>query len=235
MKNVNRKKQLYFDFGRDYEANFENFFFSGRNKLLKSELENFFKGTTNQNIFLAAEKGNGKTFLLNSIHNNEHLEDQKLIYIDVASLNEEENYFAELNNFDLVCLDNIDETSKILEVQIFNLINQCKDSSTNLLFASSQHPERLNFLPDLISRFKAFKQYKIHPIKDEDVEDCIKFVVSKLKLNYSEELINYFSKRIKRDFFSIKSTIQAFDKFLYSEQKQPTKISAASFLKLYFD
>ena len=231
MKNVNRKKQLYFDFGRDYEANFENFFFSGRNKLLKSELEIFFNGTSNQNIFLAAEKGNGKTFLLNSILNNEHLEDQKLIYIDVASLHEEEDYFAELNNFDLVCLDNIDETSKSLEVQIFNLINECKDSSTNLLFASSQHPERLNFLPDLISRFKAFKQYKIHPITDEDVEDCIKFVVSKLKLNYSEELINYFSKRIKRDFFSIKSTIQAFDKFLYSEQKQPTKISAASFLK----
>ena len=231
MKNVNRKKQLFFDFGRDYEANFENFFFSRRNKLLKSELQNFFNGTTNQNIFLTAEKGNGKTFLLNSILNNEHLEDQKLIYIDVASLHEEENYFAELSNLDLICLDNVEGTSKVLEVQIFNLINQCKDSSTNLLFASSKHPDNFDFLPDLISRFKAFKQYKIHSITDEDVVDCIEFVVSKLKLNYSEELINYFSKRIKRDFFSIKSTIQAFDKFLYSEQKQPTKISAASFLK----
>ena len=231
MKNVNRKKQLFFDFGRDYEANFENFFFSTRNKLLKSELENFFNDKSCQNIFLTADKGNGKTFLLNSILNNEQLDHQKLIYIDVASLHEEKNYFAELDNFDLVCLDNIDETSKTLEVQIFNLINECKNSSTNLLFASSQHPERLNFFPDLISRFKAFKQYKIHSITDEDVEDCIKFVVSKLKLNYSEDLVNYFSKRIKRDFFSIKSTIQAFDKFLYSEQKQPTKISAASFLK----
>ena len=43
MKNINRKKQLFFDFGRDYEANFDNFFFSKKNKLLKSELENNFR------------------------------------------------------------------------------------------------------------------------------------------------------------------------------------------------
>ena len=27
MKNINRKKQLFFDFGRDYEADFDNSFF----------------------------------------------------------------------------------------------------------------------------------------------------------------------------------------------------------------
>ena len=234
MKNVNRKKQLFFDFGRDYEANFDNFFFSKKNKLLKSELENFLNGETNQNIFLTANNGYGKTFLLNSILNHENLQHLKVIYIDVALLNQEKNYFIELSNFDLICLDNIDETYKSVEVQIFNLINQCKDCSTNLLFASSNHPSNLDFMPDLVSRFKAFRQFRIHSIADDDVKECIKFVISKLKLNYSEDLTNFFSTRIKRDFLSIKSTIQDFDKFLYSEQKQPTKISAASFLKNYF-
>ena len=115
-------------------------------------------------------------------------------------------------------------------MQIFNLINQCKDSSTNLLFASSTHPDSFEFLPDLVSRLKAFKQYRINSIADDDVVECLNFVVTKLKLNYSEDLINYFSTRIKRDFLSIKTAMQDFDKFLYSEQKQPTKISAASFL-----
>ena len=136
-----------------------------------------------------------------------------------------------MSNFDLICLDNVDQTAKTLEVQIFNLINQCKDSSTNLLFASSHHPDSFDFLPDLVSRFKAFKQYRINAIEDDDVIDCLNFVASKLKLNYPEDLINYFSTRIKRDFLSIKTTMQDFDKFLYSEQKQPTKMSAASFLK----
>ena len=225
-----RKKQLFFDFGRDYEANLDNFFFSSKNKPLQSELENFLNGAESQNVFLTADSGNGKTFLLNSILNHELLQNLQLIYIDVASLNKEKNYFDELSNFDLICLDNVDQTAKPLEVQIFNLINQCKDSSTNLLFASSSHPDNFQFLPDLVSRLKAFKQYRINSIADDDVVECLNFVVTKLKLNYSEDLINYFSTRIKRDFLSIKTAMQDFDKFLYSEQKQPTKISAASFL-----
>ena len=233
MNNINRNKQLFFDFGRDYKANLDNFFFSSKNKLLKSELENFLNGTVSQNIFLTASNGNGKTFLLNSILNHELLQNLQVIYIDVALLQEEKNYFDELSNFDLICLDNVDQTAEPLEVQIFNLINQCKDSSTNLLFASSNHPDSFDFLPDLVSRFKAFKQYRINGITDDDVVHCLNFVASKLKLNYSEELINYFSTRIKRDFSSIKITMQDFDKFLYSEQKQPTKMSAASFLKDY--
>lgn len=231
MKNVNRKKQLFFDFGRDYEANLDNFFFSSKNKLLKSELENFLNGAVSQNVFLTASNGNGKTFLLNSMLNHELLQNLQVIYIDVALLKQGKNYFDELSNFDLICLDNVDQTAKTLEVQIFNLINQCKDSSTNLLFASSHHPDSFDFLPDLVSRFKAFKQFKINAIADDDVIDCLNFVASKLKLNYPEDLINYFSTRIKRDFLSIKTTMQDFDKFLYSEQKQPTKMSAASFLK----
>ncbi|MAK16833.1 MAG: hypothetical protein CMQ70_02580 [Gammaproteobacteria bacterium] len=231
MKNINRKKQLFFDFGRDYEANLDNFFFSSKNKLLKSELENFLNGAVSQNVFLTASNGNGKTFLLNSMLNHELLQNLQVIYIDVALLKQGKNYFDELSNFDLICLDNVDQTAKPLEVQIFNLINQCKDSSTNLLFASSHHPDSFDFLPDLVSRFKAFKQYRINAIADEDVVDCLNFVASKLKLNYPEDLINYFSTRIKRDFLSIKTTMQDFDKFLYSEQKQPTKMSAASFLK----
>ena len=81
MKNVNRKKQLFFDFGRDYEANLDNFFFSSKNKPLQSELENFLNGAESQNVFLTADSGNGKTFLLNSILNHELLQNLQLIYI----------------------------------------------------------------------------------------------------------------------------------------------------------
>ena len=54
-------------------------------------------------------------------------------------------------------------------------------------------------------------------------------------LKFSAEVIDYLSVRVRRDFFSIKKTLQDFDKFLYSEKKQPTKISAASFLKSYLN
>ena len=64
MKNINRKNQLFFDFGRDYEANLENFFFSSKNSILKSELNEIIEGSTNQKLFITAHEADGKTFFI---------------------------------------------------------------------------------------------------------------------------------------------------------------------------
>ena len=39
MENITTRNQLYFDFGRDYDASLENFFFSNKNQVLKNELK----------------------------------------------------------------------------------------------------------------------------------------------------------------------------------------------------
>ena len=235
MKNINRKNQLYFDFGRDYEADLDNFFFSSKNSILKSELSEILEGSKNQKLFITANEADGKTFLLNSFLNHNKIKELQSIYIDVSTLNKNENYLEGLASFDLVCLDNIHKIGPNLEIQIFNLINECKATKTNLIFASNGNPNELNYFPDLISRFNEFKRSRINPLDDDDVIECITFVTQKLNLDYSEELIQFISLRIRRDFYSIKKTLQDFDKFLYSEKKQPTKISAASFLKFYLN
>lgn len=235
MKNINRKNQLYFDFGRDYEANLENFFFSSKNNILKSELNEIIEGSTNQKLFITAQVADGKTFLLNSLLNHNRIKELQSIYIDVSSLKNDKNYLEGLSSFDLVCLDNVHKIADNLEIQIFNLINECKATTTNLILASNENPNELNYLPDLISRFNEFKRCRINPIDDDNVIECIEFVALKLNLDFSKELIEFISVRIRRDFFSIKKTLQDFDKFLYSEKKQPTKISAASFLKSYLN
>ena len=235
MKNINRKNQLYFDFGRDYEANLENFFFSSKNNILKSELNEIIEGSTNQKLFITAQVADGKTFLLNSLLNHNRIKELQSIYIDVSSLKNDENYLEGLSSFDLVCLDNVHKIADNLEIQIFNLINECKATTTNLILASNENPNELNYLPDLISRFNEFKRCRINPIDDDNVIECMEFVALKLNLDFSKELIEFISVRIRRDFFSIKKTLQDFYKFLYSEKKQPTKISAASFLKSYLN
>ena len=235
MKNINRKNQLYFDFGRDYEANLENFFFSSKNNILKSELNEIIEGSTNQKLFITAQVADGKTFLLNSLLNHNRIKELQSIYIDVSSLKNDENYLEGLSSFDLVCLDNVHKIADNLEIQIFNLINECKATTTNLILASNENPNELNYLPDLISRFNEFKRCRINPIDDDNVIECMEFIALKLNLDFSKELIEFISVRIRRDFFSIKKTLQDFDKFLYSEKKQPTKISAASFLKSYLN
>ena len=59
------------------------------------------------------------------------------------------------------------------------------------------------------------------------------FVAKKLDLDFSEDIIQFISKRVRRDFSSIKNTIQQLEKFLYSEKKEPTKKSVSSFFKEY--
>ena len=75
--------------------------------------------------------------------------------------------------------------------------------------------------------------FYINEIDGEEVLECIKFVAKKLDLNFSEDVIDFISKRSRRDFFSVKKTIQDLEKFLYSEKKEPTKNSVSSFFKEY--
>ena len=69
MENVTRKNQLYFDFGRDYDASLENFFFSSKNQVLKNELSEVIQSDQKKDIFISGTSGSGKTFLLNSLLN----------------------------------------------------------------------------------------------------------------------------------------------------------------------
>ena len=233
MKNITRKNQLYFDFGRDYDASLENFFFSSKNQVLKNELIETLTFEQKKDIFIVGANNSGKTFLLNSLLNHEESLSKANIYIDLSELDGSKDYFADLNQFDLICLDNFDKINKKIEVQIFNLINECRATPINLIFASSLNPSELSFMPDLISRLKQMNYFYINEIEDQEVLECIMFVAKNLNLDFSEDVMRFISKRIRRDFSSIKNTIQQLEKFLYSEKKEPTKKSVSSFFKEY--
>ena len=233
MKNITRKNQLYFDFGRDYDASLENFFFSSKNQVLKNELIETLNFEQKKDIFIMGANNSGKTFLLNSLLNHEESLSKANIYIDLSELDGSKDYFADLNQFDLICLDNFDKINKKIEVQIFNLINECRTTPINLIFASSLNPSELSFMPDLISRLKQMNYFYINEIEDQEVLECIMFVAKKLDLDFSEDVIQFISKRVRRDFSSIKIAIQQLEKFLYSEKKEPTKKSVSSFFKEY--
>tara|TARA_B100001250_G_scaffold216942_1_gene186100 strand:- start:672 stop:1379 length:708 start_codon:yes stop_codon:yes gene_type:complete len=234
MKNITSKNQLYFDFGRDYSATLENFFFSSKNQVLKNELNEVINAEQKKDIVISGPANSGKTFLLNSLLNHEDSASKANIYIDLSELDGTKDYFADLSQFNLICLDNLEKINKEMEIQVFNLINLSKDSPLNLIFSSNFNPSELSFMPDLVSRLKQMNYFYINEIEDEEVLDCIVFIVKKLDLEFSDDVIEFISKRTRRDFSSIKKTIQELEKFLYSEKKEPTKISVSSFFKEYY-
>ena len=71
MENITKKNQLFFDFGRDYDAELTNFFFSKKNQVLKNELIEVIDSGQTKDIFISGKNSSGKTFLLNSLLNNQ--------------------------------------------------------------------------------------------------------------------------------------------------------------------
>ena len=200
MENITRKNQLYFDFGRDYDASLENFFFSNKNQVLKNELSEAIQSDQKKDIFISGASGSRKTFLLNSLLNHKENISNLIYTLIYLNLMEVKDYFADLNQFDLICLDNLDKINKEMEVQTFNLINECKDSSTNLIFACNVSPSELSYLPDLVSRLKQMNYFYINEIGDEEVLGCIKFVTKKLDLDFSDDVMEFISKKNKKRF-----------------------------------
>ena len=184
MINITKKKQLYFDFGRDYEASLENFFFSSKNQVLKNELIETLNFEQKKDIFIMGANYSGKTFLLNSLLIHDKSLSKANIYIDLSELDGSKDYFADLNQFDLICLDNFDRINKKMEVQIFNLINECRATPINLIFASSLNPSELSFMPDLISRLKQMNYFYINEIEDQEDLECKMIIAKKLNLDF---------------------------------------------------
>ena len=234
MKNITSKKQLFLDFGRDYDASLSNFFFSKANEIIKNEIHSLMQSNDKNDLFIYGENEVGKTFLLNSILNDAPNSSQT-IYIDLSKLNEEKDYFSDFENFDLICLDNLDSLNQDLEIQIFNLINASKASGTSLIFASGVPVSELQVFPDLYSRLKEINFFTLKSLDGDETLDCLNFLAPKLDLHIHADALELIAKKIKRDFLSIKQALIDLDKYLYSEKKQPTKMSAASFLKIYFD
>ena len=234
MKNITSKKQLFLDFGRDYDASLSNFFFSKANEIISNEIHLLLQSNDKNDLFIYGENAAGKTFLLNSILNDAPNSSQT-IYIDLSKLSEEKDYFSDFENFDLICLDNLDSLNQSLEIQIFNLINASKASGTSLIFASGVPVSQLQVFPDLYSRLKEINFFTLKNLDGDEALDCLNFLAPKLDLHIHADSLELIAKKIKRDFLSIKQALIDFDKYLYSEKKQPTKMSAASFLKIYFD
>ncbi len=232
MKNITSKRQLFLDFGRDYDASLSNFFFSKADQVLKNEILAVLQFQKKKDLFITGGNSSGKTFLLNSILNDAEIS-KKTIYVDLSKLTQNQNYFKDFETFDLICLDNIDLMHANLEIQLFNLINDSRTSEASLILASSQPLNLIKVFPDLFSRLKEINFFKLNPIDGDEANECLAFLAPKIGLHIEHDALDLISKKIRRDFKSIKKALIEFDKFLYSEKKQPTKMSAASFLKNY--
>ena len=151
---MSNPRQLALQIQINERASLENFFISKNNYKTIQMLENILTSKNKSaQIFIDDLGSNGKSYLLQAICNDFSYSNNSTIYIPMQkALNLEPSILEGVSDLSLVCLDDIDLINNHREWQIalFNLINDCYEKECLLLLSGNIN--RLEVIPDLISR-----------------------------------------------------------------------------------
>lgn len=147
-------------------------FYPGSNQELIEHLKKTVAGTGEQFIFLWGNRGHGKSHLLHACCDSAFNQHTSSFYLDLsAPTSADPVLFTGLENFEIVCMDNIDALAGLTEWELgfFNFFNLHRDSKHRLILSASRSPRSLLFtLPDLQTRMNWGLSLKIKPHDDDD-------------------------------------------------------------------
>lgn len=147
-------------------------FYPGNNQEIIDHLKKTVAGTGEQFIYLWGEAGLGKSHLLQACCQLASNQNISVFYFDLPNnaLTDPE-FFTGLDQFEIVCLDNIDliSASDDWELSFFNFFNRLRDCNHRIILSASKTSNTLGFkLPDLQTRLNWGLPLKIQPLNDDD-------------------------------------------------------------------
>ena len=147
-------------------------FYPGSNQEIVGQLKRTVSGIGEQFVFLWGNAGHGKSHLLQACCQDAFTQEINAFYLDLAdSTAINPGLLTGLEDFELVCLDNIDSLAhrEDWELALFNFFNLHRERKHRLLLSASSAPNTLGFiLPDLKTRMNWGLSIKIQPLDDDD-------------------------------------------------------------------
>ncbi len=202
---MNNPKQLIFPFQINQKASFENFFCSSDNRYLVNRLSDFVSSNDADELIIGGEKGAGKSFLIQAICNELASKDKKFAFIPMKkAINMGIDIFQDLASLDVVCVDDMQLilASEEWEKALFNLINDCQQTSCSLILSigATQPLDEVTRLPDLLSRIKRMEFLTLRAVQDEQLQQALKFVSEQLDINIDTAELDFLLKHQTRKF-----------------------------------
>ena len=116
---------------------------------------------------------------------------------------------SELN---LICIDDVDQINKRREweIALFNLINECYEKECLLLFSGSVN--KLEAIPDLVSRIKKMEILRLEAIDDDELLEATQAISKNLNIKISDKNLNYLMNNSRRDIKTIFRTLSQLEK-----------------------
>ena len=84
-----------------------------------------------------------------------------------------------------------------METELFNLINECYQKECFLLLSGNIN--KIQAIPDLISRIKRMQILRLDAIDDDELFDATQSISSNLNIKISLKNLNYLINHSKRD------------------------------------
>ncbi len=194
---------------------FSDFFPASNGETLK-HLQNTSRGEGEPFVFLWGDPGQGKTHLLLACCQEAFNLGVESFYFDITNPTVLKNpeLLAGLENFDLVCLDNIQALAgkQDWEIALFNFFNQHRDKHNRLILTARSAPNTLGFLlPDLKTRINWGLSLKINPLTDDEKLALISHKAHQMGTEIAPQAARFLLTRYDRSLESIWTALDKLD------------------------
>jgi DnaA family protein len=205
------------------EANFDSYF-AGENQEVVAILKEFVDRSSWPCIYIAGNKGAGKSHLLQASSQLGSSLGLQTFYLPMKE-DLSPQILEDLDVFSLVCLDNLEIVAGnlIWEEAIFHFFNRALQSKTRLLFAGEKLPRALSFLmPDLSSRLASGITYFLKPLNDNDKLQLLKLRARIRGFELNDDVGQYLLNHYPRDMCALLELFELLDQASLAAQHRLT-------------
>jgi len=211
---MSNPRQLALQIQINERASLNNFFVSKNNNKTIQVLKNIlFSSDSGAQIFIDDLGSNGKSYLLQAICNDFSNSNNSSIYIPMKeAINLDTSILEGVSELNLICIDDVDQINKRREweIALFNLINECYEKECLLLFSGSIN--KLEAIPDLVSRIKKMEILRLEAIDDDELLEATQAISKNLNIEISDKNLNYLINNSRRDIKTIFRTLSQLEK-----------------------
>ncbi len=207
-------KQLPLSFEFKANQRFDDYY-AGCNLETVSLLQDAIVNQTETQVFIWGESGLGKSHLLRACCDKAQQVNKTSFYFDFnTSKLPEPDLLTGLEQFDLVCLDNIEKivSLAIWEVAFFNFFNQHRELGNTLILAAHCPPNELSInLPDLKTRLNWGLTLKLKTLGDDDKIAALIFKAGQMGFEISVQTARYILSHCDRDLNYLWALLETLD------------------------
>lgn len=212
--------QLVLSFTLNSKMLWQNFI-GEKNQQIVKFLSELFEQSSSSVVYIYGERSSGKTHLLQGCAFAALDKSLGVVYLDFAQ-EMPEDILQGLEEYDWVCIDNVDCLRESQQQALFDLYNRVTNTSTKLVISADTLPGELNSLKDLKTRLSLATVFALEAISDTQKKQIIQQQMNDRNLRIDQKIVDYLFKHYSRDLDDLLNVINKLDKVSLQQKSSIT-------------